>query len=139
MSEGEFTKFLNRIFTLLASRTTDGSIHFVFMDWRHLHEIQTAARDVYTELKNLIVWNKSNAGMGSFYRSQHELVFAFKNGTAPHVNNFLLGEYGRHRSNVWSYPGLNAFGADRDEQLAAHPTVKPVALIADAIRDCSRR
>lgn len=139
MSEAEFTEFLNGIFRHLVAHTTDGSIHFVFMDWRHLYEIQTAARPIYTELKNLIVWRKTNAGMGSFYRSQHELILVFKNGKAPHLNNFELGQHGRHRSNVWSYPGANAFGINRDNHLQIHPTVKPVALIADAIRDCSRR
>ena len=93
----------------------------------------------YTALKQLIVWVKTNAGMGSFYRSQHELVLVFKNGTAPHINNFELGQHGRHRSNVWTYPGVNALGPDRLDELQMHPTVKPVALVADAIRDCSKR
>jgi DNA modification methylase len=85
------------------------------------------------------VWVKTNAGMGSFYRSQHELVFAFKNGSAPHINTFELGQHGRHRSNVWTYAGANTLKAGRLEELSLHPTVKPVALVADAIRDCSRR
>ena len=93
----------------------------------------------YSDLKNVCVWNKTNAGMGTFYRSQHELVFVFKAGTAPHINNFGLGERGRYRTNVWTYVGMNCFGSDRDETLAVHPTVKPVALVADAIRDCSKR
>jgi len=139
MSELEFTSFLQRTLGHLVTYSTNGSIHYLFMDWRHLYEIQTAARSVYSEFKNLIVWNKSNAGMGSFYRSQHELILVFKNGKAPHINNFGLGENGRHRSNVWSYPGLNSFGTDRNEHLNIHPTVKPVGLIADAIKDCSQR
>jgi len=98
-----------------------------------------AAGESYKELKNLCVWTKTNAGMGSFYRSQHELIFAFKNGTAPHVNNVELGRFGRNRSNVWHYAGVNSFGKDRDAGLGMHPTIKPLALVADAIMDCSKR
>jgi len=98
-----------------------------------------AGKVVFTELKNLCVWNKSNAGMGSFYRSKHELVFVFKKGTAPRVNSFGLGETGRPRSNVWDYPGITSIGPSRMEELAMHPTVKPTRLAADAIKDCSRR
>ena len=101
--------------------------------------MMAAGRQVYSELKNLIVWVKSNAGMGSFYRSRHELVFVWKNGAAPHLNNFELGQYGRSRTNVWEYAGASSFGGDRLEQLASHPTSKPVVMLADAIRDCSRR
>jgi DNA modification methylase len=97
------------------------------------------ASSAYSELKNLCVWAKTNAGMGSLYRSQHELVFVFKNGTAPHINNVELGRFGRNRSNVWTYAGVNTFGKEREEDLAMHPTVKPVALAADAILDCSHR
>jgi DNA modification methylase len=104
-----------------------------------MEEILAAGRSAYTELKNLVVWNKDNGGMGAFYRSKHELVFVFKNGTAKHVNNFELGQHGRYRTNVWDYAGISSVGNGRDEQLAMHPTVKPVALIADAIRDCSKR
>ncbi len=110
-----------------------------FMDWRHLEEMMAAGRQVYSELKNLIVWVKSDAGMGSFYRSRHELVFVWKNGDAPHTNNFELGQFGRSRTNVWEYAGANSFGGERLEQLASHPTCKPVVMLADAIRDCSRR
>ncbi len=102
-------------------------------------ELLAAGRTVFSELKNLCVWNKTNGGMGSFYRSKHELVFVFKVGTGPHVNSFGLGETGRYRTNVWDYAGINSFGASRDTDLAMHPTVKPVALVADAIRDCSKR
>ena len=109
------------------------------MDWRHLREILEAGDHADLELKNLCVWAKSNAGMGTFYRSQHELVLVFKHGDAPHQNNFELGQRGRSRSNVWSYRGVNTFGKDRMELLGAHPTVKPVALVADALRDVSRR
>ncbi len=77
--------------------------------------------------------------MGTFYRSMHELIFAFKNGGAPHINTFELGQNGRYRTNVWNYRGMNAFGGNRDEELALHPTVKPVSLLCDAIKDVSRR
>ncbi len=139
MSEAEFTRFLTEVFGQLAAFSLDGSIHFVCMDWRHMREILIAGHTAYTELKNLIVWNKDNGGMGSFYRSKHELVFAFKSGTAPHINNFELGQHGRYRTNVWDYAGINSMRAGRDEELAMHPTVKPTAMIADAIRDCSKR
>jgi DNA modification methylase len=139
MSEDEFTRFLARVFANLAGHAIDGAIHFVCMDWRHQGEVLAAARGTYSELKNLCVWAKSNGGMGSLYRSQHELVFVFKSGTAPHINNVELGKHGRYRTNVWQYAGANAFGASRDEDLAMHPTVKPVALVADAILDCSKR
>lgn len=139
MSVAEFTVFLKTVLGQLAANSIDGALHFVFTDWRHIYELLSAARDIYSETKNLCVWSKNNAGMGSLYRSQHELVFVFKNGTAPHINNVELGRYGRYRTNIWPYAGVNAFGADRDEALAMHPTVKPVALVADAIQDCSRR
>ena len=139
MSEAEFTAFLTAVFGLLAENTIDGSIHQICMDWRHLGEMLGAGRTVYRELKNLCVWNKSNAGMGSFYRSKHELVFVWKSGTAAHINNFELGQHGRHRSNVWDYAGVNSMRAGRMDELAMHPTVKPVGLVADAIKDCSHR
>lgn len=139
MSEAEFTDFLERVFANLARISLDGSIHFVCMDWRHMREILTAGAEVYNELKNLCVWAKTNAGMGAFYRSQHELVFVFKSGCSPHLNTFELGQHGRHRSNVWSYPGANGLDSDRRATLALHPTVKPVGLVVDAILDCSKR
>ena len=139
MSEKAFTGFLETTFRNLAEFSVDGSIHFVCMDWRHMEEILTAGNNAYTELKNLIVWAKDNGGMGTFYRSRHELIFAFKNGTAPHHNNFELGQHGRYRTNVWEYRGVNTLKPDRMDELALHPTVKPVALIADAIKDVSSR
>ena len=139
MSEAEFTAFLTTVSRNLASFSDDGSIHFVCMDWRHLGELLAAGHAAYSELKNLIVWNKDNGGMGAFYRSKHELIFAFKNGSAAHINNFGLGQHGRYRTNVWDYAGINSMRAGRDEELAMHPTVKPVAMVADAIKDCSRR
>ncbi|MCP1927436.1 site-specific DNA-methyltransferase [Bradyrhizobium elkanii] len=138
MSEAEFTAFLNSVFVHLAAFATDGAIHFICMDWRHLREVSAAAATAYTELKNLCVWAKNNGGMGSLYRSQHELIFVFKSGTSSHVNNVELGKHGRYRTNVWSYAGVNSFGGDRSD-LELHPTVKPVSLVADAIRDCSHR
>jgi len=138
MSQGEFTAFLETTLSLAAEHARDGSIHFVCMDWRHIGELLAASRQVYSEFKNLVVWAKTNAGMGSFYRSQHELVFVFKKGKATHTNTFGLGDTGRYRSNVWTYPGVNAFGRGQKD-LALHPTVKPVALIADAIKDVTRR
>jgi hypothetical protein len=139
MSLVQFADFLATIFKLLAAHSTDGSIHQICMDWRHMAEMLEAGKSVYSELKNLCVWNKSNAGMGSFYRSKHELVFVWKNGAAPHINTFELGQYGRHRANVWDYPGISSLSPGRLDELAMHPTVKPVALVADAIKDCSRR
>jgi DNA modification methylase len=139
MSAQEFTGFLARVFAHLVAHSKDGSIHDIFMDWRHTVEMMAAGRKAYSELKNLCIWNKNNAGMGSFYRSKHELVFVWKNGAAPHINNFELGQHGRNRSNVWEYPGISTMRAGRLEELAMHPTVKPVALVADAIKDCSRR
>ena len=139
MDQDEFTTFLATVFGHLAAHSIDGSIHYICMDWRHMSEVLEAARRPYTELKNLCVWAKTNGGMGSFYRSQHELVFVFKNGTAAHINNVELGKFGRNRTNVWNYAGVNTFGQDREKELAMHPTVKPVAMIADAILDASER
>jgi DNA modification methylase len=139
MSPHEYTKFLEAAFIRLADFSTNGSIHFICMDWRHIRELLEAVAQPYSELKNLCVWAKTNAGMGSLYRSQHELVFVFKKGTAPHVNNVELGRFGRHRTNIWNYPGTNIVGNNRDAELAMHPTVKPLALVADAILDCSKR
>jgi len=139
MSEEEFTRFLTDVTANMAAFSCDGSIHYICVDWRHMRELLAAGGSSYAELKNLVVWNKDNGGMGAFYRSKHELVFVFKNGSGPHINNFGLGQHGRHRTNVWDYAGVNSMKAERDEELAMHPTVKPVAMVADAIRDCSRR
>jgi len=138
MSDAEFLTFLATAIDQMANFSTDGSIHFLCIDWRHIGTMLEAGKSQYTPL-NICVWNKTNAGMGSLYRSQHELICVFKKGSAPHQNNVQLGKYGRWRSNVWTYPGANAFGATRDADLADHPTVKPTALVADAIRDCSKR
>ena len=139
MSELEFIRFLQTAFERLVSFSVNGSIHFICMDWRHIYEVLEAAKKPYSEFKNLCVWTKTNAGMGSLYRSQHELIFVMKNGTAPHINNVELGRFGRNRTNVWAYDGMNSVGPDRDAGLAMHPTVKPLALVVDAILDCSDR
>jgi DNA modification methylase len=138
MTRTEFTDFLRSAFENLVRFSVDGSIHFICMDWRHMAEMLSAG-EVYTELKNLVVWAKDNGGMGTFYRSRHELVFAFKNGEAPHINTFELGQHGRYRTNVWHYRGMNSISASRAQELALHPTVKPVAMIVDAIKDVSER
>ena len=139
MSEAQFTGFLTTVLERLAQHSADGSIHYVCMDWRHIFELLAAGRAAYSELKNLCVWNKDNGGMGSLYRSKHELVLVFKHGSGAHINNVELGRHGRNRTNVWDYAGVNSFGAGRLDDLAMHPTVKPVALVADAIMDCSHR
>jgi len=139
MSAGQFTAFLATTLGNAAGVMRDGAIAFVCMDWRHMRELLDAGEAVFTELKNLVVWNKTNGGMGTFYRSKHELIFVFKMGTAEHTNSFGLGDTGRYRTNVWDYAGISSLGAKRADELAMHPTVKPVALVADAIRDCSRR
>ena len=133
MDEVGFTNFLATALGLAARHSKDGAIHFVCMDWRHIGELLAASRSIYSELKNICVWVKHNAGMGSFYRSQHEFVGVFKYGNGRHRNNVELGRFGRHRSNVWSYRGANSLGRETEEGnlLALHPTVKPVALVAD--------
>jgi len=137
-SRPEFTAFLRTVMMRMAEVSINGAIHFICMDWRHTGEMDEAGRAVYSELKNICVWTKTNAGMGAFYRSAHEFVYAFKVGTGKHINNFGLGEKGRYRTNVWSYPGANTFRKGREEDLADHPTVKPVQMVLDAILDCSK-
>jgi DNA modification methylase len=138
MRRDEYRAFLSTAFVNLCHASADGSIHFIAIDWRHLQDVLDVADGIYTELKNICVWAKSNAGMGSFYRSQHELLCAFKNGTGPHINNIELGRFGRNRSNVWHYAGASSFGGHRNIDLD-HPTIKPLALVTDAIMDCSKR
>jgi DNA modification methylase len=141
MDSAEFTAFLAKAFRNLAAFSVDGSLHYIFMDWRHVEDLLAASREPYGEPKNLCVWVKDNAGMGSLYRSQHELVFVFKNGRNGHRNNVQLGQFGRNRTNVWRYPGANSFARCGEEGnlSALHPTVKPVAMVADAMLDCSAR
>jgi DNA modification methylase len=141
MNEAEFVAFLTTSLRLLSRHSTSDAVHFICMDWRHLRELLAAGRQIYDALLNLCVWVKDNGGMGSFYRSRHELVFVFKNGKGRHRNNVKLGQYGRNRTNVWEYPGVNTLSRQNEEGnlLALHPTVKPVALVADALLDCSAR
>ena len=137
MSGEEFLQFLIMIITFLIKFSKNGSLHYICMDWRNIDVLLAAGKGQYHELKNICVWNKSNAGMGGHYRSKHEMIPVFKNGSAPHTNNIELGKHGRFRSNVWDYPGVNTFG--RTGELAMHPTVKPTAMVADAIMDCTKR
>jgi DNA modification methylase len=139
MTPRQFTQFLKDTLAQCARFLKDGGISYVCMDWRHTAELLEAGNAVFDELKNICVWNKTTPGQGSFYRSQHEFVFVFKKGKSAHLNTFELGQHGRSRSNVWTYAGVNTFRAGRMDELRIHPTVKPVALIADAMRDCSRR
>jgi hypothetical protein len=141
MSELEFVSFLRTVFELGCQYTTTGSVHYICMDWRHLYEVLAAGRQAYTSLLNLCVWAKNAAGMGSFYRSQHELVFVYRNGNGKHQNNVQLGKFGRCRSNLWEYPGIQTQSRQSDEGnlLALHPTIKPIALVADALLDSTAR
>jgi len=138
MTSDEFTQFLLLSFLNLKKVCKDGSLFYLFCDWRMLKELFAATDEIFTSMLNLCVWKKSNGGMGSFYRSKHELVGVFKHGKTPHVNNVQLGKYGRDRCNVWNYPGVSSFGKDRDEALAMHPTVKPVAMLKDILLDASK-
>lgn len=139
LSEEGFNRFLSDALAAMAKVSRDGSLHYVSMDWRHLPELLGAGRAVYDDWLNLCVWAKSNAGMGSLYRSQHELVAVFKKGRRPRINNVELGSNGRHRSNVWNYAGANSFSAGRAEELGWHPTVKPIEMIGDILKDASDR
>lgn len=139
MSEAGFRTFLREALEACATVSRSGAVHFVCMDWRHMAAVETVGGGVYGELLNLCVWNKSNAGMGSLYRSKHELVFVFRVGEAPHFNAVELGRHGRNRTNVWDYASVNSMRGSRREDLALHPTVKPTAMVADALCDVTRR
>ena len=139
MTDPAFRTFLSESLGACAKVSRDGAVHFVCMDWRHMDEVSAVGGSIYGGLLNLCVWNKSNAGMGSLYRSKHEFVFVFKVGEAPHFNAVELGKHGRNRTNVWDYASVNSFAGSRREDLALHPTVKPIALVADAIQDVTRR
>ncbi len=145
MSNEEFTEFLSAIFGNLAAFSKNGSIHYIFMNWRHMYELLTAGQKHYKELKNLCVWNKTNAGLGAFYRNKHELIFVFKNGSKPHINNFEMGDHGRFRTNIWDYPSSSSFykdavtGETRDQLIKLHPTLCPVQMLVDMMMDCSKR
>jgi DNA modification methylase len=139
MSAKDFEAFLRTALGHAAAYSVDGSVHYVCMHWSKLRELLGAAVDLYSDTLNLCVWSKTNGGMGSLYRSRHEFVFVFKRGTASHINNVELGRFGRNRSNVWEYDGQNVLNGTSKSKLSVHPTAKPVALVADAIRDCSHR
>jgi DNA modification methylase len=139
MSEPEFRRFLNETLGAAAAVSRPGAVHFICMDWRHLDDVSAVAGEAYGELLNICVWNKSNAGMGSLYRSKHEMVFVYRVGDAPHANMVELGRHGRNRTNVWDYPSVNSMAGSRREDLALHPTVKPVAMVADAYQDVTKR
>jgi DNA modification methylase len=139
MSAQQFQSFLEQVLRNHATACVDGGLIYACIDWRHLLQLLQAGQVTNLALINICVWNKSNGGMGSFYRSKHELVPVFKKGRAPHLNTIELGSHGRYRTNVWDYTGANTFGPNRLDELRMHPTVKPVALVADAIKDCTRR
>jgi DNA modification methylase len=139
MSEAEFRSFLTGTLGAAAHVSREGAVHFICMDWRHMDDVSSVGSAVYGELLNLCIWNKSNAGMGSLYRSKHELVFVYRVGTASHLNMVELGKHGRNRTNVWDYASVNSMRGSRREDLALHPTVKPTGLVADAIQDVTRR
>ncbi|MBZ6380097.1 DNA methylase N-4 [Pacificimonas flava] len=139
MTDAEFQTFLKETLGACANVSKPGAVHFVCMDWRHMHDVTTVGEGIYGALLNLCIWNKSNGGMGSLYRSKHELVFVYRVGDAPHFNAVELGQHGRYRTNVWDYASVNAGAGSRRDELEMHPTVKPSALVADAIRDVTRR
>jgi DNA modification methylase len=141
LTKSEFREFLRSSFAMLSQFSSPGSVHYICNDWRHIQEVTEASADIYDEFLNLCVWTKDNGGMGSMYRSQHELVFVMRNGKALHRNNVQLGKYGRNRTNVWRYPGVNTLSKSKEEGnlLALHPTCKPVAMVADAFLDCTKR
>jgi DNA modification methylase len=138
MTSPQFVEFLQSAIVSVQGHIKDGAILMLFMDWRHQAELLEAGMKTSLELKNICVWDKVNGGMGSLYRSQHEFILIFKHGTAPHTNNVELGKHGRYRTNIWRYPGASMFRRGRQQDLKAHPTVKPVALLVDAIMDCSK-
>lgn len=139
MTDTEFRTFLADTLGACAKVSRDGAVHFVCMDWRHMDDVTASADGVYDDLLNICVWNKSNAGMGSLYRSKHEMVFVYRVGSASHTNNVELGKHGRNRTNVWDYPSVNSMKGSRREDLALHPTVKPVAMVADAYCDVTKQ
>ena len=139
MSRPRFLKFLSQTLGNGVRVSTEGAVNYVCMDWRHIGDLIEVGRELFGEMLNIVAWIKSNAGQGFFYRSQHEFIGVFRVGEVPHRNNVELGRFGRNRSNVWPYAGVNTFGKGRMEALAAHPTVKPVALVADALLECTAR
>ena len=139
MTTDAFRTFLRETLTACEAVSKNGAVHFVCMDWRHLDDVSVVGSEVYDSLLNICVWNKSNAGMGSLYRSKHEMVFVYRVGDAPHTNTVELGKHGRNRTNVWDYASVNSMRGSRRDDLELHPTVKPVAMVADAICDVTRQ
>ncbi|AGI71026.1 putative DNA methyltransferase [Octadecabacter arcticus 238] len=139
MTQQAFVQFLEETLGPCAAVSRSGAVHFVCMDWRHIDELSQAGSTVYDSRLNICVWNKSNAGMGSLYRSKHELIFVYRVGAEQHLNNVELGKHGRNRTNVWNYASVNSLAGSRSEDLALHPTVKPTAMVADAIQDVTKR
>lgn len=142
MSSDEYLNFLTDIGRALKKNSADGSLHYFCIDWRHVSEVLKAGEAIFERLINICTWVKDNGGMGSFYRSQHELIVVFRNGNRAHRNNIELGRHGRNRSNVWNYAGANSFSGrttDEGNLLKLHPTVKPVQMVADAILDSTAR
>lgn len=139
MTDAGFGTFLTETFGACVNVSRDGAVHFICMDWRHYDAVSAVCKELYGAQLNLCVWNKSNAGMGSLYRSKHELVFVYRVGDAPHLNAVELGRHGRNRTNVWDYASVNTFQKARKADLELHPTVKPTAMVADAIQDVTRR
>lgn len=141
MTKAEFIAFLSTSVGLMAKYSAAGAVNYICMDWKHQLELLQAGQDIYDELLNVCVWVKNNGGMGSFYRSQHELILVFRTRGGRHLNNIRLGKYGRNRTNVWEYPNASTFSKTGDEGnlLALHPTVKPFTMVADAILDCTKR
>jgi DNA modification methylase len=139
MSDDQFRNFLSQTLGSAAAVSRDGAVHYVCMDWRHLDDLSAVGSEVYGDLLNICVWNKSNAGMGSLYRSKHEMICVYRFGSLPHVNMVELGKHGRNRTNVWDYPSVNSMAGSRREDLALHPTVKPVAMVAEAYQDVTKR
>lgn len=139
MTDEAFRLFLDQSLRACVGVSRAGAVHFVCMDWRHMEDLASVCRGIYDAFLNLCIWNKSNAGMGSLYRSKHELVFVYRVGKAPHVNNVELGRHGRNRTNIWDYPSVNSFVGNRSDELSLHPTVKPIGMVEDAIKDVTKR
>jgi hypothetical protein len=139
MQPEEFCQFLATTLSNAIQVSSDGALHYVFMDWRHVCDLISVGRSIYRDMLNLVVWDKKTGGQGSLYRSQHELIGVFRVGETAHVNNIQLGKFGRNRTNIWVHQGCNSFGHHRTGSLSAHPTVKPAALISEALLDCTQR
>jgi len=139
MTDEEFQSFNQKWMAACLPYVMDGGLLATFIDWRGIAHAHAAATDIGLKQLNLIVWSKTNGGMGSLYRSQHELLPIYKKGTAPHINNVNLGKRGRYRTNVWTYPGASSLGSDARKGLNFHPTVKPTAMLEDALLDITNR